>query len=221
MINILLEGYDISSLWLLNSLKSYIKSFHRVTVIALSFRETRVENLDDWNYLYEKNTGIYYAGIAEAFSAYGIKESQIEFINYFTDTPETANAKIQNADILYFLGGLPDRMMQRIYEMQIYDSIMHHKGIVMGYSAGALIQLREYHLTPDKDYPVFGYYNGFPFIDDFYLEVHYEGTTEQDESIKRVIHERNKPVYATHYMNGAIVVNDGKIKLIGEISRFD
>ena len=61
MINILLEGYDISSLWLLNSLKSYIKSFHRVTVIALAFRETRVENLDDWNYLYEKNTGIYYA----------------------------------------------------------------------------------------------------------------------------------------------------------------
>ena len=54
MINILLEGYDISSLWLLNSLKSYIKSFHRVTVIALAFRETRVENLDDWNYLYEK-----------------------------------------------------------------------------------------------------------------------------------------------------------------------
>ncbi len=221
MINILLEGYDINSPWLLESLKSYIQPFHRVTVIALAFCETRVKNLDDWNYLYAKDTGTYCAGIAEAFSDYGIAENQIEFINYFTDTPETANAKIQDADILYFLGGLPDRMMQRIHEMQIYDSIVHHEGIVMGYSAGALIQLCEYHLTPDKDYPVFGYYSGIPFIDDFYLEVHYEETSEQKESIKRVLREKNKPVYAIHYMNGAIVADNGKIRLIGKVSRFE
>ena len=221
MTNILLEGYDINAPWLMDSLKLYVKPFHKVAIIALAFRDARVKNLDDWNALYEKDNGCYYSGIVGSLADYGILESQIKFINYYTDTPETANEKIRNADILYFPGGLPDRMMERIREMQIYDSILHHDGIVLGYSAGAVIQLREYHLTPDKDYPAFSYYNGFPFIDDFYLEVHYEGTPEQNTSIKRVLFEKHKTVFATHFMNGAIIVDNGKINLIGKVSKFD
>ena len=221
MTNILLEGYDINAPWLMGSLKPYIKPFHKVAVVALAFRDSRVKKPDDWNELYEKDKGCYYSGIVGSLADYGIPESRIEFINYFTDTPETADRKIRNADILYFPGGLPDRMMERIREMQIYDSILHHEGIFLGYSAGAVIQLREYHLSPDKDYPEFAYYGGFPLIDDFFLEVHYEGTPEQNSSIKRVLCEKHKPVYATHFMNGAIIVDNGTIKPIGKVSIFD
>ncbi len=220
MTNILLEGYDINEPWLLETLKRYILPSHKVAVIALAFRDFRVKNKDDWNALYAKDSGCYYSGIIRSLSDYGISESQIEFINYYTDTPETANLKIKNSDILYFPGGLPDRMMQRIHEMQIYCSILHHNGIIMGYSAGAVIQLREYHLTPDKDYPAFAYYNGFPFIDSFYLEVHYKGTPEQNASIRRILREKQKPVFATHFMGGAIIVNNDKIDVIGNVSKF-
>ena len=220
MTNILLEGYDINAPWLLESLKAYIKPFQSVNVIALAFRDARVKNLEDWNSLFDETIGCCYSGIVGSFSDYGITEKQIEFINYFTDSPETADQKIRNADILYFPGGLPDRMMQRIRAMGIYDSILSHEGIVMGYSAGAVIQLREYHLSPDADYPEFGYYSGFPFLDDFYLEVHYEGTPEQDTSIRRILREKQKPVFATHDMRGAIIVNHGKIDFIGNVSRF-
>ena len=216
-----MEGYEISSPWLFDSLKAYIKPHHKVAIIALAFRDARVKNLEDWNALYGKNQGCYYSGIVGSLADYGIPESQIEFINYYTDTPETANRKIRNADILYFPGGLPDRMMERIREMQIYDSILHHEGIILGYSAGAVIQLREYHLSPDKDYPSFAYYSGFPFIGDFYLEVHYEGTPEQIASIVRILSEKQKPVFATHCMNGAIIVDNGKIAPIGNVSKFD
>jgi peptidase E len=220
MINILLEGYNIDTPWLYNELKKYIQPNHSVVIIAFSFRENRVKSLSDWNALYDKNFGKYYNGIVSGFAAYGILEDNIVFVNYFTDTKESAVQKIKNADIVYFLGGLPDKMMDRIKEFNLYDVLMQHKGIVMGYSAGAVIQLAEYHLSPDDDYPEFNYYKGIPYLKDFYMEVHYEGTAVQNESIQRVLAERGKTVYATSDQTGAILVDNGNIKLIGDVKMF-
>lgn len=55
----------------------------------------------------------------------------------------------------------------------------------------------------------------------FYLEVHYEGTEVQNEAIKKVLTERGKTVYATSLMNGAIIVDNGNIKLIGDVKMFN
>lgn len=220
MINILLEGFDIDAPWLYDGLKNYIQPNHSVAVMAFSFRDNRVKTLSDWNALYSKECGKYYNGIVSSFTAYGIQEDKINFINYFTDTKESAAQKIVNADIIYFLGGLPDRMMDRIKEFELYDVLMQHDGILMGYSAGAVIQLAEYHLSPDDDYPEFMYYEGLPYLNDFYMEVHYEGTQIQDASIQRVIAERGKTVYATAAHSGAILVDNGTIKLLGDVRVF-
>ena len=37
------------------------------------------------------------------------------------------------------------------------------------------------YLSPDDDYPEFKYYEGLPYLNDFYMEVHYEGTAVQYE----------------------------------------
>lgn len=220
MINILLEGYDIDAPWLYDELKHYIKPEFSVTVLAFSFRDSRVRSLEDWNALYGKENGKYYGGIVGGFTAYGIPEENIRFVNYFEDTNESAYQKIKQADIVYLPGGLPDRMMQRIKEFGLCDALMKHNGIVMGYSAGAVIQLSEYHLSPDEDYPEFKYYEGLAYLNDFYLEVHYEGTDIQKTSIQRVLSERGKTVYATHLRSGAILVDNGNIKLIGDVEVF-
>lgn len=220
MINILLEGYDIDASWIYNELKNYIKPHHSVAVMAFSFRDSQVKTLLDWNALYSKENGRYYGGIVGGITAYGIPEENISFINYFTDTRESAAQKIKTADIIYFLGGLPDRMMDRIREFDLYDVLMAHNGILMGYSAGAVIQLAEYHLSPDDDYPEFKYFEGLPYLNDFYMEVHYEGTEVQDEAIRRVLSERGKTVYATAVRSGAILVDNGNIKLIGDVKIF-
>ena len=123
--------------------------------MAFSFRDSEVKNLKDCDSLYSKEKGIYYNGIVDGFTAYGISEDNITFVNYFKDTRESAIQKIEKADILYFTGGRPDRMMDRIKEFDLADVLRKHKGIVMGYSAGAVIQLSEYHLSPDKDYKEF------------------------------------------------------------------
>lgn len=221
MINILLEGYDINADWLYKDLKKYILPNHSVAIVAFSFRDSRVKSLDDWNALYSKENGIYYNGIVGGFKAYGISQDNISFVNYFEDTKESAKQKIQNADIVYFLGGLPDRMMDRIREFDLVETFRKHNGIIMGYSAGAVIQLSEYHLSPDSDYEEFQYYEGLAYLNDFYLEVHFENTKVQNESIQRVLLEKSKTVYATALMSGAIVVNNGNIKLIGSVKTFN
>ena len=220
MINILLEGYDIGEGWLYDELKKYIMPTHSVAVVAFSFRDNRVKSVEDWNQLYSKENGKYYAGIINGLASYGIPERNISFVNYFVDTKNIAAEKIEKADIVYFLGGLPDRMMERIKEFDLYDTLMKHDGIAMGYSAGAVIQLAEYHLSPDEDYSEFQYYNGLPYLKDFYVEVHYEGTDIQNDAIQRVIAERGKTVYATALGSGAILVDNGSVKLIGNVKTF-
>lgn len=220
MVNILLEGFDIDAPWLYGELRKYIKPDHSVAVVAFSFRDNRIKSQSDWEASYGREDGKYYGGIVGGFAAYGIPEDKITFINYYADTRESAAQKIEGADIIYFLGGLPDRMLERIREFGLYDILMRHEGICMGYSAGAVIQLAEYHLSPSDDYPEFGYYEGIPYLDGFYMEVHYEGTAAQEASIRRVLAERGKTVYATVFKSGAILVDNGNIKLLGDVKIF-
>ena len=220
MVNILLEGYDIDAPWLYGALRPHIRPSDRVAVIAFSFRDNRVKSAEDWDRLYGKEDGMYYGGITGGFAAYGIPPAQITFLDYFTDTPETAKEKVKSADILYFLGGLPDRMLDRIEEFDLTETLLRHKGVVMGYSAGAVIQLAEYHLSPDEDYPEFAYYRGLPYLDGFYLEVHYQGTEAQDRAVRRVLAERGKPVYAAALRAGALIAEDGRVKTVGDVKVF-
>ena len=218
MIHILHNRYDIQAGWLYPALERYIRPSMRVCIAAFSFRKNRVQNADDWAALYASG-GVYYEGIAESFAAYGIGREQIEVISYFEDTKESAREKVKRADILYFPGGLPDKMMERIREFELTEAMRAHDGIVMGYSAGALIQLKEYHLSPDKDYPQFGYYEGLGYLDDFYVEVHYENTAVQREAIDRVLRERKKLVYGLPD-DGAIIVDGGRIETVGPVKKF-
>ncbi|MGN0485720.1 MAG: Type 1 glutamine amidotransferase-like domain-containing protein [Acutalibacteraceae bacterium] len=220
MTNILLEGYDIDANWLYDELSEYIKPPLRVVVVAFSFRDSRVSSRADWDLLYSEEKGKYYRGIVNSFASYGISEDHISWINYFADSKETAAQKIAEADIIYLPGGLPDRMMTRIREFDLYDRLRAYEGIVIGYSAGALIQLAEYHVSPDADYPAFQYHEGLGYLNDFDLEVHYVGSAVQKASIRRVLTERGKSVYATALGAGAIVVDKGNIKLLGDVKVF-
>jgi hypothetical protein len=111
-------------------------------------------------------------------------------------------------------------MMDRIRDFQLEETIMAHDGIVFGYSAGAVIQLKEYHLYPDGDYKDYGYYEGLPMLDSFYHEVHYRHLPEQDESVRLLLAERDKPVYVTHDKSGGIIVENGKIRTVGRVDVF-
>lgn len=220
MVNILLDVLDFSAGFLFKELRRYIHPEDEVAVLAFSYRDSAVHCLQDWNTLYAKPDGLYYEKMVTPFLQYGIPESHVHFINFYTHTPSAAAALIQKADILYLPGGLPDRMMERIDAFALRETLLHFQGVMIGYSAGALIQLQEYHLTPDEDYPAFAYYNGLPFPRDFYLEVHYEGTSLQNQSIQRVLTERRKKVYATVTDRSAIILDGPETTFLGNVKQF-
>ena len=215
MINILFDCPNIDDFY--DNLKKYFNEKTHVCVIAFSYYDDYVYDAESWEKVFGKNLGGVYFETVDSFRPFGVKEENIVFINYFTDTKESAIEKIKNSDVLYFTGGLPDRMMDRIKDFELEDAIMSHPGIIMGYSAGAVIQLKEYHLYPDGDYTNFGYYEGLPMLDDFYLEIHYRGLDVQNESIKLCLEERGKPVYVTSDRGGGIVVEKGNIRTIGKV----
>lgn len=215
MKNILFDCPNIDDFY--DDLKDYFNEKTRVCVIAFSYYDDYVYDAESWEKVFGRGIGNCYFETVDSFKPFGVKEENVVFVNYFTDTKETAKEKIKNADVLYFTGGLPDRMMDRIKDFELEDIIMAHDGIVMGYSAGAVIQLKEYHLYPDGDYTDFGYYEGLPMLDNFYVEVHYRGLDIQDESVKRCLSERGKTVYVTNDKSGGIVVENGNIRIVGKV----
>lgn len=220
MVHILLDILDFSADFLYSELRRYICPKDKVAILAFSYRDSAVHSLDDWNAFYRKPDGLYYEGMVAPFLRYGIPESHIQWINYYTDTKAQAAAWIRQADLLYLPGGLPDRMLERIDDFDLRSALLEFQGVMLGYSAGALIQLEEYHLSPDQDYPDFGYFKGLPLLKDFYLEVHYEGTALQNQAIRRVLQERGKTVYATVTDRSAMVLDDSGRKLIGDVKVF-
>ena len=220
MVNVLLESYNLTDPFLYDALKPYIKPHHRVAIVAFSFLPSQATTLEQWLTMYGREEGIFYHWLVDPLMEFGIPEENITVVNYFADSKELAREKVENADILYFTGGLPDAMMDRLAEFELLDVLQSFDGLVLGCSAGAMIQLREYHITPDWDYPEFGYYNGLPWLQDFYVEVHYEETDLQKECIHRVLRERGKPVYATFHDRGALMIENGKITRLGETELF-
>lgn len=218
MINILLDCPNMQDFY--EPLKECFQPTDRVTVIPFSFYDNDVTDAESFDSVYGKGRGRCYYETVDSFIPWGIPEENFTFVNYFTDTPERAAEKVKNADVIYFTGGLPDRMMDRICEFGLCDVLMQHRGVVVGYSAGAVIQMEEYHLSPDADYASFGYYRGLPYLNGFGIEVHYEHREEQKRSIARVLRERERPVYVTHTAKGGVLVKNGEIIPFGTVDLY-
>ncbi|MBR6917479.1 MAG: Type 1 glutamine amidotransferase-like domain-containing protein [Clostridia bacterium] len=222
MINIFLDICNIDEEPFFSETGRYFKADDKVCIVAFSFKDDAASCAEDWERLYSKNGGYYYDRVVRPLLAHGIDEENIYFVNYFTDSKEKARKKIADANLLVFPGGNTRRLMERIIEFDLFPAIKDHGGVVMGYSAGAVIQLAEYHSPVYyREYPDFKYCKCLGLLDGFYLEVHYEGRDEQKESIKRVLAEKRKRIYAFEKGRAALIFDNGKIRTIGEVLTFE
>ena len=202
--NILLNLSNFHEDWAQEVMSQVLHPEMRVCLLPLSFHENWIRNKKEWRIEYGPK-GKCYLELIEPYLAYGIPRQNIQIVNYFTDTPESAREKVLSADVLFFTGGFPDKMMGRLYDLDLVDTLRGYEGIVMGTSAGAMIQFDTYHITEDQDYDEFQYHDGLGYLDYFEIEVHYEGTDVQHAAIERVMEERGLPVIAIGNQGGVVV----------------
>jgi peptidase E len=214
MVNILMSNISINKRWCRIPLREYIKPNASVTIFGFQFFDNDLNSESDWERLYNKQTGIAYEYIVRQFEFFEIVPKHIKWINYFKDTHQSAVNKIKNADVLLITDGIPRRMMEIIAELDLVDAFKNFKGTMIGFGAGAIIQLLDYQLEPCQ-YWDFKYFHGLGLVDNIGIVVGFDDGDENNMSIDRFIKEKKKPLYAIFDM-GAVVVNNGEVSTIGD-----
>lgn len=205
---------DIDKKWAFSTLKNVIKKEEKVCVLAFTFYDD-IKNQQDWDRQYKKGIGLEYRLITEMFKRYGIQESQIEWVYYFSDTLEQMTQKIASSTLLCIPGGAPDLCMKRIKEKKLKKVLKAYNKTIVGISAGAMMLLDKYHISPDSDYPEYKECTGMGYVSGFDIEVHYVGNREQLESI-----EKKKTVMYGIHDNGGMLISD-TIICFGNVEIFE
>ena len=198
--NILLSSYDFHEEWAKDIMAPLLYDHMKVVVIPFSFDEKEVYDTQTYDQHYG-SAGKHVPYILRPFHAYGIED--IEFIDYFRDSHQSAQEKVKEADVIFLTGGLPDQYYKRLDEFGLIPFIQKSQAIIIGASAGAMVQFDKYHITPDDDYLEYQYQKGIGLVSGFEIEVHYCHSPIQDEGIQRVMKERGLPTYT--------IANDGGI----------
>lgn len=208
-VNVLLSSSMIDEKWVCPWMRKILSKTDRVCIVPLSYFDEDVKTESDWNRQYEPGRGLYYPGNNDVFFPYGIKQAQIAWINPWKDTLLDMENKIRNASVLMLTGGAPEKYMKRLKKLHLKNVIKDFAGTVIGYSAGAMIQLDDYHISKDPDYDRFSWQKGLGLLSGFDVEVHFSQNKDQMEGLETVLEERHIPVYAL-YEDGALVCKDKK-----------
>lgn len=214
MINVLLNVYEFDAPWARDVLGGVLKQGMKACVLTMSHGR-EIPDGAGWDRAYGWG-GFIRRDLERAFGAYGIQETDISFVSWFHDTAQTAARKLDEADVLFLTGGLPDVFFERMQAMKLVERLQQFPGVVMGASAGAMVQFLEYHITPDEDYDAYCYHQGLGLLDGFELEVHFADTPVQRECMARYQKERGKPLWAM-CNDGGLLVRNGEITPMGRV----
>ena len=190
------------------ALKNQLHSGDHVCILALSF-EADVKNQADWDRLYQKQKGMEYEEHIRCFRKFGIQEDQIEWVAYFSDSKEEIQAKIERSNVLMLTGGNPVLMMKRIKELRLKPFLKNYQGVMIGYSAGAMVLLDCYHMDDS-------FYAGIGCLSGFDIEVHYEGQKAEQQRMQKIREEKHINVYGITDQGG-IQINEGQMTFFGNV----
>lgn len=215
MVNILLSANKFDYNYMRRKLRRFIRKRNNVLIIPLAYHEDYVNDADSFSAKINKSHPDV-AEIINSFASYGIPSKNIRILNCHGDSKDTVANKFRRADILFFMGGYPDKLMARIDEFELREYICSFDGVVMGASAGAMVQFDTCHVTPEEDGQEFYYCNGLGLLSGFDIEVHYRERYEQVCAIYKDLCERGLPI-AIIPDGGGVIFHNGDRILLGDV----
>ena len=168
--------------------------------------------------------GRYYKEQYEPFKDFGVTEDHF-YIAHPKDDKETIKSKFTYCDIIFLAGGHMCVLEQLLNDFNLWNIIKISDKNVIGISAGALIQLEKYDITPyiDDDYNYYDTCKGLGLVKDLRLIVHYNNERKEHQEILQYLTdlvidemcETNKDimVVALSDNEGIIIDNDKNYEL--------
>lgn len=168
--------------------------------------------------------GKYYKEQYEPFKDFGVTEDHF-YIVHPKDDKETIKSRFTYCDIIFLAGGHMCVLDQLLNDFGLWKLIKVMDKNVIGISAGALIQLEKYDITPyiDDDYNYYDTCKGLGLVKDLRLIVHYNNERKEHQEILQYLTdlvidemcETNKDimVVALSDNEGIIIDNDKNYEL--------
>lgn len=217
MTNILLNYYNFDGDWTEGKLEKYFRN-KKVLVVPLAYRDSQAWDNDSFLSVYGKG-GEKYDSILRPFLSYGLKEEEVKWLNYY-DKSTDFHKMIAESEVLFFTGGMPEKAIKRMEDLGIVEDVKNFKGVVAGASAGAMLQLDRYHVTPDDDYDHYQLWNGLGLVCGIDVEVHYLATPIQNACTQRAIVDLQRPVYQMWH-EGGLLIENGVVTMLGNVQKID
>jgi len=222
MLNVLLSDYEKGIELVFERLNEYINNNTKIVVLPWTF-PVEIDSDRLINEFFSKD-GKRYNKYINPLIKMGAKQDNIFVLDCYKDETNYLKEMINKADVLVMPGGNPEMLFNKVVQdTEILYEIKHFKGIVIGSSAGAELQLKRYFITAKNNYyKIFSFYDGFDIINNpFYFDVHSIDDKEYLDKLQSVANEKEKSVYAI-FDDGAIIYNrdNKKIEIFGNVREF-
>lgn len=211
--NVLLNYYNFDGDWAKPHLKKLFESLPHVLILPLAYRESQATDNQSFLSIYGKG-GEKYDKILRPFLSYGYCEEDIVWLNPYDDSDRLV--QISEAELLFFTGGMPEKAIARLGQLGLTEAVRRFEGVVVGASAGAMLQLDTYHITPDEDYDSYGIWHGLGLVRGLDLEVHYLDAPLQNSCAQRAHRELGLPVYKMWH-EGGLLIENGAVTVMGNV----
>lgn len=163
-------------------------------VLPVCTMEQYVKDLLSWEE-YFGDEGILTQKIQDQLCGAGAVRNRIDFYNYLSseEIPD-----FNRYTCLVIPGGDAELGVERIKNKNLLTAIKNYQGIILAYSAGALMLYQEYFLSPNWYYTTIKYCRGIGLdcMPPFLLEMHYDGSESMASMIKEAGKYLNRDVYA-------------------------
>lgn len=156
-----------------------------------------------------------FSAIKEVYFDLGL--TKVEILDEESLSISEMKNKINNSDAIYLSGGDPKKLLNFLEKNGLKNSIINFHGIIIGFSAGAMVLPKEGIILGglDDTYPKTTFFEGLGLIN-FNISPYY--TDYQDKEL--LLLSKNRQIYALGNAS-AIVLSKRKMNFIGQVYSFN